>query len=353
MKEKWRRLNKISAWAKKHTFLAACAFAILVCVLVCIGFVVNYLCSTALQIDIGGFTVAEFSDENFEIAVRQFLVKPEGYLYIEELHGMKTLTLTTKPLLTDLSDLRFFPNLTTLTISNCSVYDVLPIGELKYLETLNLPKNKIKDITPLYQLERLKVLDLSNNNVSYISSEIANLKMMTDLNLGSNRISDVTPLLGNYNLINLLLRNNRLTKLPDMSSLTSLIKADFGNNAISFIEPIAGMDNLQTLIVDGNLLDNINFMKNQQHLIEVDLSYNDIKDITMLTTCPNLESLAFYGVEIFDLSPLEQLPKFNSLYLDDNYQRKGNIDFMFGRFKAGDRATVLYIVSRNNMIEGY
>ena len=43
----------------------------------------------------------------------------------------------------------------------------------------------------------------------------------------------------------------------------------------------------------------------------------------------------------------------NSLYLDENFQRKGSIDFMFGRFKLGDRATVIYIVSRNNMIEEY
>lgn len=353
MKERWRRLNKISAWAKKHTFLAACAFAILVCVLICVGFVVNYLCSSAMEIEIGGLTPAEFTNENFEIAVRQYLAKPEGDIYVEDLYGMRTLSLSTQPLLTDLTDLKLFPNLTALTISNCAVYDVKPVEGLQYLETLNLSRNKIRDISPLFNLERLKSLDVSNNNISEIPNGISRLTMLTNLDLLNNRISDVTPLMGSSSLLTLNLRGNRLTELPDMSSLKSLIKADFGNNSISSIEPVDGMESLQILLADGNLLGNIDFLNGQPTLIEVDLSYNDIKDISALTTCPKLESLAFYGVETFDLSPLEQLPRFNSLYLDDNFKRKGTIDFMFGRFKAGDRATVLYIISRNNMIEEY
>ena len=353
MKDKWKRLNKISAWAKKHTFLATCAFAILVCLLICISFVVNFLCSTVIQVEIGGLTAAEFSDDNFELAVRQYLSRPEGDLYIEDMYSMKTLSLSAHPLLTNLADLTFFPNLTTLTISNCAVYDVTPVGKLQYLETLNLPRNRITDITPLYSLERLKVLDLSYNNISKVTEEIGSLEMLTDLSLDDNRIRDINPLLGNENLVMLNLRNNRLSKLPDMSSLKSLVRADFGLNALTEIAPISNMRSIQTFIVDGNLLDSIDFLRDQLTLIEVDLSKNDISDISALTTCPNLESLTFYGVQRFDLTPLEQLPKFNSLFLDDNFERVGRIDFLFGQFKTGDMATVVYIVSRNNLIEEY
>ena len=85
----------------------------------------------------------------------------------------------------------------------------------------------------------------------------------------------------------------------------------------------------------------------------MDLSNNDIAEISALATCQKLESLTLFGVKTFDLSPLAKLPKFNSLYLDYGFQREGAIDFISEHFKTGDRATVLYIVSRNNMIEEY
>lgn len=354
MKERWERLKKISAWSKKHSFLAVCAFCVLVCILICIGFFINYLCSLGstqtVDDDKSGYTIVSFSDPEFEAAVRSVLSRPEGDIYEEELCEMTSLTITNQPALSDIEDIRLFPNLTSLRISGCCVYDVSPVAALKYLETLNLSGNKIKDIEPLFDIESLSVLDVSNNNISRIPDDINRLNYLQQLYISDNQISDIQCLSNNSSLTALYIQKNKLTEVPDLSGMELLQTADFSQNAISTVAPMAGLKSIESLSFSSNCLNNIDFLLNQMSLQQVNISYNNIQDISALSTCLNFETLVLYGVEEFDLTPLHSLDHFNSIYVDQCFDRS-NIDFLIDHFRTGDKETIHYIISKRNMIE--
>jgi Leucine-rich repeat (LRR) protein len=356
MKDRWRKLKRISSLAKEHTFLATCALCVLVCVLLCIGFLVHYLCTAYAyklenKISVNeNYTAVHFTDENFEIAVRHALGKPTGDIYAEDLQMMNTLSITNQLQLTDLSDIKLFPRLTNLTILGCSVFDITPISSLKYLENVNLSKNKIIDFSPLCSLGFLKTINLSFNNISQIPTQIQSLGNLTDLNISNNRVININSLINNNNLINLYIRGNKLTEVPDLGKMHSLTIADFGDNTISRIASLEDVVVLQKLNIDNNILSDISFLLNQKSLIYLDISNNDIGNISALQTCDNLETLALRGVHEFDLTPLQKITKFNSIYLDESFDRK-NIDFMVGNFKTGDLETKRYLVTKKNTVE--
>ena len=69
----------------------------------------------------------------------------------------------------DVSTLRYFPNLTDLSLENQKITDVSAIGSLSKLTTLDLQNNKIEDVNPLQKLSSLSLLNLNNNNIKDIT----------------------------------------------------------------------------------------------------------------------------------------------------------------------------------------
>jgi len=98
-----------------------------------------------------------------------------------------TLVIDNESCIKDLSFLRFFPNLSSLTLTRCpEITDISPIGDLHHIKRLNLAGSgslHIYDFTPLSSLKKLTYLDLSYMQFLYDLDFLAPLLQIEELHL--------------------------------------------------------------------------------------------------------------------------------------------------------------------------
>lgn len=143
--------------------------------------------------------------------------------------------------------------LTSLEINQNSLSGSIPpqIGNLTQLQYLALQNNQLTGPIPsqIGNLSQLINLYLNANQLSgTIPSEIGNLTVLDQLHLDHNQLSGEVPDLPNLSVVRgILLTDNRLTGIPDLSSLSNLEHLWVFNNKLTFedIEPnIGGPNNL-------------------------------------------------------------------------------------------------------------
>lgn len=143
--------------------------------------------------------------------------------------------------------------LTSLEINQNSLSGSIPtqIGNLTQLQYLALQNNQLTGPIPsqIGNLTQLINLYLNANQLSgSIPPEIGNLTVLDQLHLDHNQLSGDVPDLPNLSVVRgILLTDNRLTGIPDLSSLTNLEHLWVFNNKLTFedIEPnIGGPNNL-------------------------------------------------------------------------------------------------------------
>ncbi len=96
---------------------------------------------------------------------------------------------------------QYAPQLTTLSLYDCGVTKITPLGSLSQLRSLSVYHNLVDDVSPLKSLTGLE-----------------------RLNLNSNCIEDITPLAGLVNLLELDLSENQIR---DMSALAGMRKLEY------------------------------------------------------------------------------------------------------------------------------
>lgn len=113
---------------------------------------------------------------------------------------------------------------------------------------LNLSDGKISDITPLKYFPNLQYLDLAGNQIS----DLAPLKYLTDmtcLNIGNNAISDLTPLKSLTKLDSLYLDKNLISDIRPLRSLSHLTWLNLVDTQISNLKPLKNLSNLTNLML--------------------------------------------------------------------------------------------------------
>ena len=159
----------------------------------------------------------------------------EDLVYLRGLSAMMDLNIEDNPALTGeaVDDLRTYLNACRIRHSALG-YDVVFDGVIvkSDAEVLNLPRCDISDISAVMRLNSLRALDLSGNNVSNLYPlELADCRYcLSFLDLRENAISDLTPL----------------------ASLTKLETLDLSFNYASSVLPLLNMTSLRTLVLTGN-----------------------------------------------------------------------------------------------------
>ena len=159
----------------------------------------------------------------------------EDLVYLRGLSALTDLNIEDNPALTGeaVDDLRTYLNACRIRHSALG-YDVVFDGVIvkSDAEVLNLPRCDISDISAVMRLNSLRALDLSGNNVSNLYPlELADCRFcLSFLDLRENAISDLTPL----------------------ASLTKLETLDLSFNNASSVLPLLSMTTLRTLVLTGN-----------------------------------------------------------------------------------------------------
>ena len=309
-----------------------------------------------------------FQDSALDTYVRGLLYKStDQKIMSNELWSLTELSVpdTVK----DLSDLRYFAGLTSLTIANVQSSDLsflaaMPalasltldgcaltteqlsaVGGVTTLTQLHLSDCGLSSVSPLAALKDLTVLDLSENFIGDLSP-LSSCVALTELNLFSNAVSDVSPLASNTALTKLTLSSNALASVDALSACGKMEELDVSNNALTSLSCIGSMPELrilqaaknklteisaskacvklEKLDISDNLLTSIDGLENILTLTYINIDYNDVKKLPTFSTKCSLQQ--FYAAHNFleDITGLSNLPELN--YVDIDYNNVSSVD---------------------------
>lgn len=182
----------------------------------------------------GGPQPIAFNDTVLEQKIRTALNKPEGDITIADTEAVTELWIGNEwqqeipedQQIRDISALKYFPNLTKLSMPNCGIGRIDELRVMKNLAEAMLGNNRIRDIRPLLACKNLYYLNISSNE--FTSADLAPLSEMTGLKYldiaYSNNVSDVTMLAGLTGLDALYMQgiNVDLSPLAGLKNLTTL-----------------------------------------------------------------------------------------------------------------------------------
>ena len=307
----------------------------------------------------------EFHDKNLEREVRNLLERPKDDIYDVDVEKISILTIQNVPV-KDIQDLKYFKGLSKLTISSAKITDVsalkdipylkeldlssnqiadvTPLGQIKTLQRLTLAGNYIRDMSPLYSLKNLTELNLSGNSIIGVTSDITKLTNLKSLNLSRNRITDNSVFSGMPQLNILNLTSNRIMVAKPLTGMDQLYEYSLESNSLTTIGDLGDLPVLEKLSVASNCLTDINFASKYPWLLELTISLNNISSLEPLKNNTELQVLKMQYTDIKDVSILEKLPQFNSIFLDPEFDRS-KIRFLQGRFRNGDLLTKQYLLN--------
>uniref|UniRef100_M4DU63 Protein phosphatase 1 regulatory subunit 7 n=1 Tax=Brassica campestris TaxID=3711 RepID=M4DU63_BRACM len=180
--------------------------------------------------------------------------------------------------------------------------DVLDLTscQLHSLDSIELPPTLIE-------------LDLTANRLSELDSRIAHLSMLKKLSLRQNLIEDsaVEPLSrwdALCDLEELILRDNKLAKVPDVSIFSRLLVFDVSFNEITSLEGLSkASSTLKELYVSKNEVNKIMEIEHLHDLQILELGSNRLRVMENMENLTKLEELWLGRNRIKDCVALEEL----------------------------------------------
>lgn len=214
----------------------------------------------------------QFTDGNLEKAVRDYIKKPTGTIFISEVLNIKKIyaeSLNIK----SLEGIQHFKNLTRLFVNKNNIKDITPVKYLTHMENLSLKHNEISDLSPIKNLRKLKYLHLDNNKIVDISP-LRNLSTLEYLYLSRNNIAniDIIKYLTNLKATNII--ENRIINIPNLENNVSLTCINFSNNKIVDVTNLGKLKNISSLDLRGNNIKDITPFKKLSTMTYLDIRSN-------------------------------------------------------------------------------
>ena len=193
--------------------------------------------------------VVVFTDPVLEELVRKAMDKPEGDITLAEAETVTMLDLQmdgndySLPRIEDVSDLKQFPNLTSLTLNwalfdGDEDYDLSPLAGLTKLECLYVCCANISDISALAEMTNMKDLWIwGNRNITDISA-LASMTQIESLWINGNQITDISTLANMENLVYLYMQDNQVADLSPLAGLTKLTHVLLSGNPATDYSPL-------------------------------------------------------------------------------------------------------------------
>lgn len=238
---------------------------------------------------IGGVVEAvTLSDPTIDATVREQLgLSISATLMTDDLWSITTLTLPDT--VEDLSDLRYFTGLRSLTIQNVSGMDFTVLNQLPTLEYLDLSgctisSHSLEAIGSLVELRTLKLNTCALTDLTPLGS----LTNLTELDLANNSITDIGVLSLLLNLETLSLANNPVSSIAGLSTCSNLRSLDISSCSVVSLSALSGKRQLETLLAPNNQIAGLSDLADCWSLSVIDVQSNHIPDISVLAGLPAL-----------------------------------------------------------------
>lgn len=258
-----------------------------------------------------------FTDAKIEEAIRDMVSIPYGVtVYTNDLWDIHSFEIPKGAL--DLSDLKYLPYLTSLTISN-STASLAPICSLTNLTDISIQNTTVDAdiLQAILALTEMKALTLHNCGLTSLSG-FENLTKLTQLDISQNILTDITPLAGLTSLEVLTLNNSAVVDLTVLGALTALRELDLSFNSIQNITALSSLTGLQTLNLSNNQIADIRAIGKLTALTNLDLSHNKISTASYLSTCVALKELVISNNKITNITSFSNLVNLEELDVSNN-----------------------------------
>lgn len=215
------------------------------------------------------------------------------------------------------TELKYFKNLSQLSIDGFQIMDLTPVGDLD-LKSLSITNSSITNITALSKLTSLESLDLSNNPIEDIHV-LAGLDNLKTLNLSYTYVRDITPLEKRQSLEEINLCATRTTDFSSLANLTGLSSLKISHVQIkdfSFLEKLNGLTHLELRSTGFGDLSMIKSTKLES--LDISLNYNYLTDISGLEQFTGLYELDISLNDVRDYSPLFALSELRTLGIHED-----------------------------------
>ena len=223
-------------------------------------------------------TPAVFTSAALEKAARDYAAKPDGPLTVGDLAGLYELCLES-PEPDTLSELRFFPDLTVLTLTgyeadnlkalpvcgleslslvDCRIRSLSGVGNLPLLRVLDCEGCPIRSLGNLSRCLELRRLNLGSANVNSFAALVP-LRELAEAEIAHAALDDLWPLLAQNELSDLVftdcdLRGRFFKRFDREWNIVSLTLVDCELNSTVNLEDFTSLREL-TLIRSGEKLD--------------------------------------------------------------------------------------------------
>lgn len=255
------------------------------------------------------------TDSSIDAELRQLLqLGANETIYSNMLWELETFTVPQDA--SSCADLQWLSGLKTLIIDSCAFTDFAPLSALTGLQTLTVKNTTIEnsDLSFLAGMKELSSLTLSGCSVSTIA-DMAGTTSLRELDLSNNTVRNLSALSGMTALEKLDLSYNAVISLQDIQGLTNLRHLDLSYNSLATTAPVAALTELTYLDVSSNNLMQVH-MKGLDTLTKLEhfaAAYNNLTDLSMLKNCVMLKTLDVSHNTLLNISVVGGLPLLEEL----------------------------------------
>lgn len=281
------------------------------------------LVSTAVQ---NGYTIGgvvepvTLTDPAVDAAAREALGVTAGEtLMTDDLWNLASLTLPET--VADLSDLRWFTGLRTLTVQNVSGLDFSPLSQLTKLTELDLSgctisSGSLDAIGVLTSLQRLRL----NNCALTDIGALAQLTGLKELQLADNSLSEVGVLSLMLDLETVTLTNNPITSIASLSACGKLQYLDISGCDVTALAALSDKQQLTTLLAGNNTITDLSVLSGCKALSVLEVQYNLVSDISVLAQLPALTQFNGNNNQITAVPDFDEANSVLQIFRVDNNQ---------------------------------
>ncbi len=255
-----------------------------------------------------------FTSEEFRLSFYNYLAEGNGNCFINaQQEDVVAIELSE---VNDLTDLRLFPNLKKVKISNSKVSDFSQLCELSKLEAVEFDNMEVDCST----LSELKTELLSFNKVAISNSDkLINVTGVTNMLITYSHFGNID-FIDNWSEINTLTLQN-----ADIDDFSVLSNKKIDHLSINFCQVddwafIKSMQNLEFLDVSYTNFSDISLITGLKKLAALDLSYSLINNVDGISNLKKLENLSLDSCQNLDnydeVTKLKKLKSFNCTNLE-------------------------------------
>ena len=125
-------------------------------------------------------------------------------------------------------------------------------------------------------------------------------------------------------------------------SLTNLTELNVKENELETLG--ANMPNIEVLKISENRIYDLSHLYKYTSLVELWASDNPYASIKGISSLRKLELLDIRTTKVSDVTELQQIETFNSIYLSEEFDHS-QVEFLRGRFKKADTYTKKYLLT--------